>query len=91
LILNHQENHKRCKSGVLALTGGRSSNTRENTSSTSKTRRQLMSIKERILKDKRLSSGRDIMDGTKDGELSILTNQRRSNQRVTTQDSDSTS
>jgi hypothetical protein len=31
-----------------------------------------MSIKVRMLKDKRLSSGRSTMDSTRDGELSIL-------------------
>jgi hypothetical protein len=56
----------------LTLDGGKSSSTKENTSSISSTRRQLMSIKTRILKDKRLSSGRSIMAGTRDGELSIL-------------------
>jgi hypothetical protein len=50
-----------------------------------------MSTKEEMLKDKRLSNGRDIMDGIKDGELSIKINLRRSNLRDTTQDSDSIS
>jgi hypothetical protein len=36
-----------------------------------------MSIKIRIEKDKTLSSGRDITAGTRDGELSILTHQRK--------------
>jgi hypothetical protein len=42
-----------------------------------KPRRHLMSIKVRILKDKSVSSGRDIMDLTRDGELSTKTNQPR--------------
>jgi hypothetical protein len=36
-----------------------------------------MSIKERMLKDNKLLSGRDIMAGTKDGQLSTQTNQPR--------------
>jgi hypothetical protein len=73
------------------LAGGRSSGEEENTSSISRTRRHLMSIKERMLKDKRLSSGRSIMDSTRDGELSMLTNQPRRDPRDMTRTSDSTS
>jgi hypothetical protein len=52
----------------------------------------LISIKTRIKKDKRLLSGRDIMDGTKDGELSIKTNHQRLRVRDNTvPNSDSTS
>jgi hypothetical protein len=40
-----------------------------------------MSIKTRILKDKRLSSGRDITAGTRDGESSMLTNLPRKEPR----------
>jgi hypothetical protein len=58
----------------LTPTGGRSSGEEENTSSMSTTRRLLMFIRTRILKDKRSLSGKDIMAGTKDGELSMLTN-----------------
>jgi hypothetical protein len=58
----------------LTPTGGRSSGEEENTSLTFIIRRLLMFTKTRIEKDKRSSSGRDIMAGTKDGELSILTN-----------------
>jgi hypothetical protein len=50
-----------------------------------------MSIKERIMKDKRLSCGEDIMDGIKDGELSIKTNHQRFQPRDTVPSSDSTS
>jgi hypothetical protein len=74
----------------LTQDGGRSSNMKDNTSSISTTRRQSMSIKERMLKDKRLLSGRDTMDSTKDGELSILTRRVRAQPRVTTENSDST-
>jgi hypothetical protein len=84
-------NHKNSECTAPTLTGGRSSNTEENISSTSKTRRQSMSTKERMVKDKKLSCGRNTTDGTKDGELSIKTNIPRSNQRVTTPSSDSIS
>jgi hypothetical protein len=53
--------HRQSMSQELTQDGGRSSDIKVNTSSISITRRQLMSIKERMLKDKRLSSGRDIM------------------------------
>jgi hypothetical protein len=75
----------------LTPTGGRSSGEEENTSSISTTRRLLMSIKERMLKDKRLSSGRDIMEPTRDGELSILTNQRKKDLKDSTESMDSIS
>ena len=57
---------------VLHQDGGRSSGEEVNTSSMPETTRHLMFTKERILKDNKLSSGRSITDGTKDGELSIL-------------------
>jgi hypothetical protein len=50
----------------------------------------LMSTKERILKDKKLSSGRDTTIPTRDGQLSMLTRQRRFQPRDTTVNSDST-
>jgi hypothetical protein len=75
----------------LTQIGGRSSYSKENTSLISKTRRQLMSIRTRILRDKRLSSGEDTMAGTKDGELSMLTKQRRKEVQDGIQDMDSTS
>jgi hypothetical protein len=53
--------------------GSKSSNTLDNTSSISKTERHLMSTKARMLKDNKLLSGRSTMDGTRDGELPILT------------------
>jgi hypothetical protein len=81
----------KCKSGLLTQDGGKYSGTEEPTSSTSRTRRFLMSTKERILKDKRLLSGRDITTPTKDGELSMLIKQRKSEPRVTMTNSDSIS
>jgi hypothetical protein len=44
----------------------------------------------KMLKVKRLLSGRDIMDGTRDGELSILTKHPRNKPRAITADSVST-
>jgi hypothetical protein len=43
----------------------------------------LMSTKERMLKDKNVSSGRDITMPTRDGELFMLTRQRRFQPRDT--------
>jgi hypothetical protein len=57
--------------------GGKFSGEEVNTSSMSITKRPLMFTKTRILKDKRLSSGRNTMVWTKDGELFTLTNQPR--------------
>jgi hypothetical protein len=56
----------------LTPTGGRSSGEEENTSSMSTTRRHSMSIKIRILKVKRLLSGKSITARIRDGELSPL-------------------
>jgi hypothetical protein len=50
-----------------------------------------MSSKIRILKVKRLSCGRDTMDGIRDGELFILTNLRRFKVKDTAADTDSIS
>jgi hypothetical protein len=50
-----------------------------------------MFSKERILKDKRLSSGRDTMVLTKDGELSTLTRQPRREDLDSTENTDSIS
>jgi hypothetical protein len=57
----------------------------------SKTIRHLMSIKVRMLKDKKLLSGRSTMVSTRDGELSIQIKQPRKLQRDTIKTSDSTS
>jgi hypothetical protein len=80
---------KSSESTLLKVTpdGGKSSNTEENTSSTSKTRRQSMSSKTRIKKDKKLSSGRDTTDGIRDGELSIKTSIPRSEVKDTAMNS----
>jgi hypothetical protein len=71
--------------------GGRSSGEEVKTSLTSTTRRLLMSTKTRILKDKRLLYGRDIMVGTKDGESSILTKQPRKEHQDSIKSMDCTS
>jgi hypothetical protein len=87
------ENLKSSESGALLPTQdiGKSSDTLVNTSSISKTRRQLMSIKERIMKDKRLLFGRDTMDGIRDGELSMPIKPKRLRVRDIATNSDSTS
>jgi hypothetical protein len=71
--------------------GGKDSTIEEATSLISKTRRYLMFTKERILKDKNVSSGTDITEPTRDGELFILTNHLRSEVKDTTISSVSTS
>ena len=48
-----------------------------NTSSTGLTENALMSQVERMLKDKQLSFGTDIMELTRDGKSSILTRPKR--------------
>jgi hypothetical protein len=68
--LRTQEKLLTCKSGAPTQDGGRSSNTEEKTSSTSRTRRLSMYMEEKILKDKKLSSGEDTTNLTRDGELS---------------------
>jgi hypothetical protein len=80
-------------SGLPAPThnGTRSSGEEESTSLTSITRRHLMFSKERMLKDKRLSSGRSTMDSTRDGELSTLTKLPRKDHLDMTVNTDSTS
>jgi hypothetical protein len=50
-----------------------------------------MSIKTRMLKDTRLSSGEDTTDSTRDGELSILTKPVKKELVDTTHHMDSTS
>jgi hypothetical protein len=77
------EVHRTSMSQELTQDGGRSSNMKDNTSSTSKTRRQSMSIKERMLKDKRLLSGRDTTEPIRDGESSILIKLLRNQQMDT--------
>jgi hypothetical protein len=66
-----------CKSGPPTQDGGRSSNTEDKTSLTSRTRRFLISQEEETLKAKRLSSMVDTTNSTRDGELSTLTRKLR--------------
>jgi len=61
----------------------------ETSSSTGRTRRYLMSTKERIKKDKLLSSGRNMVEPTRNGRLSILTKIRDHKLRDLTRTSDS--
>jgi hypothetical protein len=83
--------HKKCKSQAPTPIGGKFSSIKVNTLSIQKPRRHLMSIKQRMLKDKRLLSGRDIMVLTKDGELSTLINLSRKELLDMTKNSDSIS
>jgi hypothetical protein len=71
------EDHQKSEFTQLTLTGGRSSGTEEATSSTFRTKRFLMYPVEKIKKDKRLLSGTDITELTRDGQLSMLIRQRR--------------
>jgi hypothetical protein len=59
--LNPQENPMTCKPGTLTVDGGNCSDTKDKTSSTFKTKRYLMYLEVKILKDKKLSFGRDTM------------------------------
>jgi hypothetical protein len=85
------EVHRQSMSQELTPTGGGSSGEEVKTLLTSTTRRLLMSIKRRILKDKRLLFTEDTMAGIRDGELSILTNQPRRELLVWTMNMDSIS
>jgi hypothetical protein len=71
--------------------GGKSGGEEDNTSLTSRTIRHLMSINQRMLKDNRLLHGRNTMDLTRDGELSMLTQQRKKEQVDGIKNTDSTS
>jgi hypothetical protein len=85
------EEAARCKSTALTLTGGKYSLTLEKTSEIFKTRRFLMFLVEKILKDKLLLSGEDTTEPTKDGELSMLTKLPRFKVRDTARNMDSIS
>jgi hypothetical protein len=85
------EPRKKFKLPQLTPIGGRSSGEEENTSSISTTRSHLMSIKIMILKDNKLSSGRNTMAGIKDGELHMSTKLRKKLLRDMTVNTDSTS
>jgi len=62
---------KTCTSQAPTLTGGRSSSIKENTSSTSKTIRQLMSMEEKMKKEEMLLFGTSMEELTRDGRSSI--------------------
>jgi hypothetical protein len=85
------EVQRTCGLLLLPQIGGRSSGEEDNTSLTSITRRQLMSIKIKMLKDKRLLFTRSIMAGTRDGESFILTKLPRLDPRDMTVNLDSIS
>jgi hypothetical protein len=85
------EVHKRFGLLQQPQIGGRSSGEEVKTSLTSITRRYSMFIKRRMLKDKNVLFIKDIMAGTKDGELSMLTKLPRLDQRDMTVNMDSTS
>jgi hypothetical protein len=89
--LRTQERLETCKSGAPTQDGGKSSSTLDITSLTSRTRRFSMSSKERMLKDKKLLSGRDTTDLTRDGRLFILTQERVDQPRDLTEALDGTS
>ena len=80
-----------CKSLALTPTGGRSSSITESTSSIEQTRSQLKFSKTRMLKDKKLLLIQEPMDGTRDGELSILINLSRKEHLDMIKNMDSTS
>jgi hypothetical protein len=77
-----------CKSGAPTLDGGKSSSMKENTSLTGPTKKHLMFTEDKIMKDKRLLSGRNTVEPTRNGRLSILTNLRRNKLKVSTRTSD---
>jgi hypothetical protein len=62
-----------CKFGAPTLTGGKSSNTKDQASLTSKTTKHLMFLVEQIKKVKPLLYMESMVRSTKDGELFILT------------------
>jgi len=64
---------------------------KENTSSTGRTERLLMSQEERILKDKQFGHGRSMVEPTRDGKFFILTKHQRFQRKDSTKNSDSTS
>jgi len=81
---------RRWKSKAPTHNGSRSSDIKENNSLMRK-EKHLMSMVDKIKKEEKLSSGADIKELTKDGELSILTKQRRLQKKALTMTSDSTS
>jgi hypothetical protein len=71
--LRAQEEPTTCKSGAPTQDGGKSSPMKDNTSSTSRTRKLLIFMETKMKKEERSKYGRDIMAPTRDGESSILT------------------
>jgi len=63
---------RRWKSKAPTLNGGRSSNTEENNSSTSRTAKLLMYQVEKMLKLNQLLLTRDTTEETRNGKLSML-------------------
>jgi len=80
-----------CKYGAPTQDGSRSSDMLANNSSTSKTKKHLMFRVQKMLKDKLLSFMDHTTRSTKDGELSILINPKRSQLKDSTRNSDSIS
>jgi hypothetical protein len=63
---------------------------KDNSSTTSKIRRYSMSLETKTEKDKTFMPGRDMVELTRDGELSILTKLERKERRDITLNMDST-
>jgi hypothetical protein len=63
-----QERATICKYGAQTRNGGRSSDMKENTSSTSRARRHLMFQEEKMLKDNQFGSGASTVELTRDGQ-----------------------
>jgi hypothetical protein len=86
--LEVQEKPTTCKSGAPTQDGGKSSDIEDGTSKTLRTTRFLMLLEEKMLKVKRLSSGEDTTNLTKDGELPMLTKLESIKRVVFTETSD---
>jgi hypothetical protein len=80
-----------CKSGAPTLDGSRSSSIQMKILSTGKMAEYLMLLEERTLKDKQLLPGKDTMEPTRDGRLSILTKLSQFQRKDSMQNLDSTS
>jgi hypothetical protein len=79
------------KSGEPTLDGGKSSFSEEETSSTLRAKRFLIFLEEKTKKDKKLLSGRDTTELTRDGQLPIPTKLERRLLKDTIRDMDSIS
>jgi len=84
-----QERATTCRSGAPIPTGGNSLNMKVNTSSTGILERLLMSLEEKMLKDKQFGSGASMEEPTRDGRLSILTKLMTSQRKERMKTSDS--